>query len=200
LTVGRPRIFGISTGSDAAFAVWCAIVFVVFGTIIGVVRRSWFGRQLTAIRDSELAAGTLGLRVRWAKLLSFALSAFIAGCAGALFGGLSGAVDGNQFDPLNSLVIVLFAFVGGITSVTGAAIAGGLFALLSYAQATYHDLGGVVFVAIGAAAIGLGRQPNGIAGFVLADRDWRSALPRRRVVPARSLPFEAVPVPVGSEP
>src|SRR5207253_1649437 len=105
--------------------------------LIGVVRRSWFGRQLTAVRDSELAAGTLGLPVRWVKLAVFALSGFIAGCSGALFGGLAGAVGGNQFDPLNSLVIVLFAFVGGITTVSGALIAGGLFALLTYAQTTF---------------------------------------------------------------
>ena len=59
-TVGRPDILGVSTQSDAAFAVWCAVVFAVLGIMVGVVRRSWFGRQLTAIRDSELAAATLG--------------------------------------------------------------------------------------------------------------------------------------------
>ena len=65
---------------------------------------------------------------------------------------------------MNSLVIVLFAFVGGITTVTGAAFAGALFAALAYAQATYPDLAGVVFIVVGAAAIGLGRQPDGLAG------------------------------------
>jgi branched-chain amino acid transport system permease protein len=184
LPVGRPSIFGLSTGSDAAFAVWCAIVFAVLGVTVGIVRRSWFGRQLTAVRDSELAAGTLGLPVRTVKLVVFAFSAFIAGCAGALFGGLSGVVGGTQFDPLNSLVILLFAFVGGITTVSGAALAGALFALLVYAQTAFPDLAGVAFIAIGAAAIGLGQQPNGIAGLVLADRarwaDVRAALGRAR--------------------
>ena len=64
-------------------------------SLVGVVRRSWFGRQLTAIRDSELAAATLGLRVRWAKVAIFAFSAFIAGCAGALFGGMPAPCDGT---------------------------------------------------------------------------------------------------------
>ena len=189
LNVGRPHALGLSAGSDAAFAVWCAIVFAILGIGIGVVRRSWFGRQLTAVRDSELAAGTLGLPVRWVKLAVFGLSGFIAGCAGALFGGLAGAVGGNQFDPLNSLVIVLFAFVGGITTVTGALIAGALFALLTYAQTTFEDLAGVVFVVVGAAAIGLGQQPNGLAGFLFSGRrfDPRSRLPRlARREPVRS--------------
>ncbi len=182
LRVGRPHVFGLSTASDGSFAVWCAVVFAGFAVVVVAVRRSWFGRQLTAIRDSELAASTLGLRVRWAKLAVFALSGFIAGCAGALFGGFAGAVDGNQFDPLNSLVILLFAFVGGITTITGAAIAGGLFAVLTWAQTAYPDLAGVVFMAIGAAAIALGQQPNGIAGYVFASRGWTFELPRLRAL------------------
>jgi branched-chain amino acid transport system permease protein len=167
LSVGRPHLFGISTESDAAFAVWCAVVFAVLAVGVGAVRRSSFGRQLTAVRDSEVAAATLGLRVQRTKLLVFAVSAFIAGCAGALFGGLNGAVQGLQFDPVNSLVVLLFAYVGGITTVAGALVAGGLFALLGYVQSTYSDLAGIVFIAVGAAAIGLGRQPNGIAGVLL---------------------------------
>jgi branched-chain amino acid transport system permease protein len=176
LEVGRPNVLGLSTQSDVSFAVWCAVVFTVLAVAIGVVRRSWFGRQLTALRDSELAAATLGLRVRWVKVAVFALSGFIAGCSGALFGGFSGAVSGNQFDPLTSLVILLFAFVGGITTVSGALLAGGLFALLTYAQSSFPDLAGLVFIAVGAAAIGLGRQPNGLAGVLLGVDRWRNGL------------------------
>jgi branched-chain amino acid transport system permease protein len=183
--VGRPEIFGFSTQSDAAFAVWCAVVFVALAILVGVVRRSWFGRQLTAIRDSELAAATLGLPVRTTKVAIFAVSAFIAGCAGSLFGGMSGTVDGHQFEPVNSLVIVLFAFVGGITTITGAGLAGALFALLAYAQVTFPELAGLVFIAVASAAIGLGRQPDGLAGVLLSlvrgpDGERRSFLPRRR--------------------
>jgi branched-chain amino acid transport system permease protein len=166
LNIGRPSVFGVSTSTDGAFAVWCAVVFVVLAVLVGVVRRSWFGRQLTAIRDSELAAATLGARVKTAKVLIFSASAFIAGCAGALFGGMSGAVQGLHFEPVNSLVILLFAFVGGITTVSGALIAGIAFALLLYAEQTLPDLAGVAFIAVAAAAIGLGRQPNGLAGLL----------------------------------
>jgi branched-chain amino acid transport system permease protein len=167
VTVGRPDVLGISFHSDGAFAVWCAIVFAVLAVLIGVVRRSWFGRHLTSLRDSELAAATLGLPVKSTKLTIFAVSGFVAGCAGALYGGLSGAVQGTQFEPVNSLVILLFAYVGGITTVLGAVLAGAIYALLVYAESTFEGLGGLVFVAIGAAAVSLGRQPNGLAGIVL---------------------------------
>jgi branched-chain amino acid transport system permease protein len=166
LSVGRPHLFGISTSSDAAFAVWCAVVFVLLAVAVIVVRRSWFGRELTAIRDSELAAATLGSRVKTSKVVIFSVSAFIAGCSGALFGGLTFAVQGVHFEPVNSLVILLFAFVGGITTITGALIAGTLFALLLYAEQHLSGFGGLVFFAVGAAAIGLGRQPNGLAGLL----------------------------------
>jgi branched-chain amino acid transport system permease protein len=178
LNVGRPDVLGISTSSDGSFAVWCAIVFAVLAVGVGLLRRSWFGRQLTAVRDSELAAATLGLRVKRVKVIVFAASAFIAGCSGALFGGLAGAVQGTQFEPVNSLVIVLFAYVGGITTVFGALVAGALFALLTYAQSNVADLAGLVFMAVAAAAVGLGRQPNGLAGMVLDVVDRRPKLPR----------------------
>jgi branched-chain amino acid transport system permease protein len=166
LTIGRPHILGISAESDAAFAVWCGVVFALLAVAVLVVRRSWFGRELTAIRDSELAAATLGARVKTSKVVIFAMSAFIAGCSGALFGGLTFAVQGVHFEPVNSLVILLFAFVGGITTATGALIAGTLFALLLYAEQNISGFGGAVFIAVGAAAIGLGRQPNGLAGML----------------------------------
>jgi branched-chain amino acid transport system permease protein len=193
-SVGRPEILGLSTDGDAAFAVWAAVVFVALAILVGVVRRGRFGRQLTAIRDSELAAATVGIQVRPAKVVIFAVSGFIAGCAGALFGGLAGAVQGTQFEPVNSLVILLFAYVGGITTVVGALLAGILFALLLYAESSFSDLGGLVFIAIGAAAIGLGQQPNGLAGSLLDTVDrgrqavagWRARPPTTVTVRPRS--------------
>jgi len=173
----RTELPGISLASDSAFATWCAVVFVLLALVVVVVRRSWFGRQLTAMRDSELAAATLGMGVRPAKVAVFALSAFIAGCAGSLYGGFAGAADPVQFEPVNSLVIVLFAFVGEITTVSGALVAGSLFSLLVYAQATFSDLSGLVFVGIAIAAIGLGREPNGVVGMVLGTVGrWRASL------------------------
>jgi branched-chain amino acid transport system permease protein len=179
----------MSTASDGAFAVWCAVVFTALAIVVGIVRRSWFGRQLIAVRDSELASATLGLPVRSVKLVVFGLSAFIAGCAGALFGGLAGAVQGLQFDPVNSLVIVLFAYVGGITTVVGALLAGTLFALLVFAESTFADFAGLVFVAVAATAISLGRRPSGLAGLVLDPlermRGWRPGARPRRVAISR---------------
>lgn len=187
-TVPRPSVLGISTGDNGTYAIWCAAAFAVLGIVVGVVRRSWFGRMVTAVRDSELAAATAGLPVRSIKLMVFSMSAFIAGCAGSLFAGSKGAVSGTNFNPVLGLIVVLYAFVGGITTVGGALIAGGLFAALSYAQEAYESLAGVVFVAVGVGAIALGRQPNGLAGMLLSRRGSRPAAPREAVAESDTEP------------
>jgi hypothetical protein len=73
-------------------------------------------------------------------------------------------------------------------------LAGILFALLLYAESSFSDLGGLVFIAIGAAAIGLGQQPNGLAGSLLDTVDrgrqavagWRARPPTTVTVRPRS--------------
>ena len=96
----------------------------------------------------------------------FALSAFIAGVAGALFGGLGASAGTIQFEPINNIVLLLFAVVGGVTTVTGALIGGALFALLPLVQIGVPDQAGFVFAGIAVAAVALGRQPNGVAGLL----------------------------------
>src|SRR3546814_12893093 len=45
MPVSRPELFGISLRSDAAFAVWCSIVFVVLAVVVGVVDRKTSCRE-----------------------------------------------------------------------------------------------------------------------------------------------------------
>ena len=93
----------------------------------------------------------------------FALSAGMAGFAGALFGMLRTSVSANDFLLLISLNTFLLAMIGGITTVTGALIGGMALPLLD------TDLQGLF---IGAGAIIISRLPNGFAGVIygLPDR------------------------------
>jgi branched-chain amino acid transport system permease protein len=166
VNVGRLRLFGIDFDDPKAFLVLCAIVFAVLSVALLAVKRGQFGRRLAALRDSQAACATLGLDVRRVKLAVFACSAFIAGVAGALFGGLKSPADQIQFNPINNIVLLLFAVVGGVTTVTGAFIGGALFALLPYIQSEYPDQGGLVFAGVAVAVVALGRQPNGLAGML----------------------------------
>jgi branched-chain amino acid transport system permease protein len=164
--VGRPSLFGISFASDQSFVVLCGLVFALVGVGVLALRRGPLGRRFAAVRDSEAACATLGLNPRGTKLLAFCLSASIAGVGGALFGGSQLTVSDIPFEPINNIVLFLFAVVGGVTTVSGACIGGVLFALLPYVQSREPALAGLVFAGIAAVAISLGRQPNGLAGIL----------------------------------
>ena len=167
--VGRLHLLFLSFKSDEAFFVLTAFAFAGVGVAVLALRRGAFGRTLAAMRDSPAACATLGLDVRRTKLIVFMLSAAIAGLGGAFIGGLRGTVGTIDFNDLNNLPLYLLAVVGGVTTVSGAFIGGALFALLPVVQSRAPDLAGLVFLGIGATAVSLGRQPNGIAG-MLAQR------------------------------
>jgi branched-chain amino acid transport system permease protein len=166
VSVGRLHILGIKFDNDKAYLVLCGLMFALFAIGLLALRRGQFGRRLAALRDSQAACATLGLDVRRTKLAVFVVSAFIAGVAGAMFGGLKATADAIQFEPLNNVVLLLFAVVGGVTTVTGALIGGALFALLPFIQSEYPDQGGLVFAGVAIAVVALGKQPNGLAGML----------------------------------
>lgn len=174
--VGRLEFLGLDFSGNRVFIVFCGAVFAAVGIGVLAIRRSAFGRRLSAIRDSPAACATLGLDIRRTKLVVFCTSSAIAGLAGGLFGGVNASVGTIDFESVNNVVLFLFAFVGGVTTVTGALIGGILFALLPLVQSESPQLAGVVFAAVAVAAVLLGKQPNGMAGllFERATR-WRRA-------------------------
>lgn len=181
VNVGRLHLLGIKFDDERAFFVLCAIAFAVMALGVLALRRGSFGRRLAAMRDSQAACATLGLDVRRTKLAVFAISAFMAGVAGSLFGGLKTTADAIQFSKENNIVLLLFAVVGGITTITGAFIGGGLFALLPFVQSQYPDQAGLVFAGVAIAVVALGRQPNGLAGLLY---EWVGGLRTGRRAPS----------------
>jgi branched-chain amino acid transport system permease protein len=163
LNAKRMSLFGLHFTSSRSYVVLMAIVFVLMGIALLVIRRGAIGRLLIAMRDSPAACGTLGLNQRWFRVGLFATSAGIAGLAGALIAGLRGTVSALDFQPISGLLLLLIAVACGVTSVTGAGLGGLLLMLLPVLQSQYKSLGGLEFLIIGIAAVSLGRDPNGIA-------------------------------------
>ena len=133
--VRSPHLFSINLGPSAGFPInggqfpspvfglVCAAVAVVLGMFVAALRRSPQGRQMLAVRSNERAAAAAGLDVRRVKLFAFAVSSFVAGIAGGLYAYDFGSVTTAQFGILPALAFVAFAYLGGITTVRGAAIA-----------------------------------------------------------------------------
>lgn len=163
LRVPRLNVLGISFSSEAAYFVLLAMVFSLVGIGLLALRRGPFGRLLAAMRDSEVACATLGLSLARTKFAVFALSAAIAGLGGVMLGGLQTTAGPVDYQMLQSMPILLLAVVGGINSISGALIGGMALAMLSILEEKATAIAGIVFLLIGAAAVSLGRNPNGVA-------------------------------------
>jgi branched-chain amino acid transport system permease protein len=89
------------------------------------------GLAFTAVRDSELAATSVGISVVKYKLVAFALSAFYAGIAGGLYMALNPDSNASNFDALTgSVPLLIILVVGGVTSIGGALLASFFFAMM----------------------------------------------------------------------
>ncbi len=81
---------------------------------------SIFGKVLVAVRDAESRTRFLGYRVEHYKLAVFALSAMLAGVAGALYVPQVGIINPSEFAPANSIEVVIWVAVGGRGTLAGA--------------------------------------------------------------------------------
>jgi branched-chain amino acid transport system permease protein len=92
------------------------------------------GRMWMAVRDMDLAAELIGIRLLPTKLLAFAVSSFYCGVAGAMlvffwYGGAEAAV----FDVNQSFFILFMVIVGGLGSLTGSFFGAALIFILPIA-------------------------------------------------------------------
>jgi urea transport system permease protein len=92
------------------------------------------GRVIQAIRDAESRARFIGYRVESYKLWVFAFSAVLAGVAGALYVPQVGIINPSEFQPINSIEIVIWVAVGGRGTLYGA-VAGAV--LVNYAKSYF---------------------------------------------------------------
>lgn len=172
LEAQRLSVFGFEFNSNQSYVTLMAVFFVL--TAIGVLalRRGRLGRILIAMRDSQAACGTLGLDQRWFRVGLFAVSAGIAGLGGALFAGLRLSVGAADFIYFQSLLLLLFAVVWGVTSVTGAVIGGFSMMYLPVAQADNPEIAGLLTMGVALGAIIIGRDPNGLANKMFQFPGW----------------------------
>lgn len=95
-----------------------------------IVRSRW-GRAFIAVRDSEVAATSVGISVARYKVLAFTLSAFYAGVAGSLFVfAIAGYISPQSIAILLSINYFTAIVIGGLGSVMGSIIGGFVVVLL----------------------------------------------------------------------
>ena len=151
-------------------------MFAIVGVLMIALRRSAYGRRLTAMKNSPAACATLGMSIVRLKLSVFMISAAIAGLGGCLFAQQIGAVTSDRFNLFQSMTMLMLLVVAGAGYVSGGLAAGmlyggvfvaleGIIAKIGQDHPAFH--GGsawlVQFTALLPAliGIGLGRNPSG---------------------------------------
>jgi branched-chain amino acid transport system permease protein len=146
-SVEGTSLFGVNLSNfDAAgltHIYWVMLAaFAVVAVLVVNLHDSGSGRRLRAIRESEVAAATMGVDLTRYKLLAFGLSAAVAGIGGAFFPLFAGSVTFQPFSFFISLQFAAVAVLVGIRFVP-AAVVGGIFIgvlpeILKQAQDWFH--------------------------------------------------------------
>lgn len=120
LTGGTPGLLNIPKYSTF-FVVFLCVVLIC--TIIHMVMHSRHGRAILSVRENEIAAAACGINLTYYKVLAFAVSAFFAGVAGALYAGFQGSLFPKSFDFMASINILVMVVLGGMGSMIGSVLA-----------------------------------------------------------------------------
>jgi branched-chain amino acid transport system permease protein len=155
IEVPSRTLFGIHvTGASAtpttryyiALAIVIAVTWIVSNLVHGRV-----GRSFMAVRDMDIAAQLIGIRLLRTKLLAFAVSSFITGVAGAMMVFLwLGAAEPEAFNINQSFILLFMVIIGGLGSLVGSFLGAALIYVLPIViRATPESFG----LTIGAATV-----------------------------------------------
>jgi branched-chain amino acid transport system permease protein len=163
--VPRPVIGPWDLASDKAFLVLAIVVLVLVGLVVVQIRSGTIGQSLRALRGSEVAAQSIGISPARARLVAFAISAFIAGLGGALMAIHQENVNyANNFAPFAALFWVVLVVTLGSRTVEGAVNAGAAFAVFDTLILKGTFLGWIL------------RDPDRIPSFLPISPKWRFVL------------------------
>ena len=119
LEVSAPAIFGYAFNSPTKLYYLVLAFAVVSVLFLSNVAKSRPGRMLVAMRDSELAASSMGINVPRLKVLAFAVSAALAALGGVLYAPIINFISVEHFTLWLSITFISMIVVGGLGSITG---------------------------------------------------------------------------------
>ncbi len=210
--VPRPTLGPWDFANDKTFLALAVVVFAIVSVAVIQLREGTIGRTLRAIQGSEIAAQSIGIAPARARIIAFAVSAFIAGLGGALLSMHQQNVNyGNNFAPAAALFWLVLVVSLSVRTVEGAAQAGAAFSLFDAVILRGSIFGWILrssdripgifpispkwrFVLFGLTAVQFARHPEGLLEFnkrsSTAKIDARLQARRQRAEPVDS-PSEA---------
>jgi ABC-type branched-subunit amino acid transport system permease subunit len=189
ITVPRPRIFGLDLSGRVGLYELVVVVFGVIAVVAYALRQGPVGRRLHILRDSPLAASTLGVNLTVTKLVVFVACGMVAAVGGAFYGTWQQAITPLDFMWSTSLTLLLLVVLGGRSVISGALIAGAVYAVQLLPGIPTKVLN-VLPLLIAVGVIGLAQEPEGT--MALARRQTRFVLAVLKPLPRRDV---AAPAP-----
>jgi len=145
IVVPGAELYGWSISTDRSFYYVIYVCFVVLIWMAVNLMRTRYGRAFIAIRDNDRAAEGMGIPIFLYKLLSFAISSFYAGFAGALYAYYMMSITPEPFNLWLSITFIAMIIIGGLGSIPGS-VFGAIFIVtleevLSHATEVLMNLG-----------------------------------------------------------
>jgi branched-chain amino acid transport system permease protein len=137
--VPGPGFFGITSFSLSDYYYYVLVLAVVAYFSLARIIDSQVGRCLMAIRDDEVAAGAMGVNVRFYKTIAFVVSAAWAGACGSFFASFLNFLSPTSFTIQESVLIISMVILGGMGSLPGSVLGAAiLVAVPEYFQVLYQ--------------------------------------------------------------
>jgi branched-chain amino acid transport system permease protein len=131
VSVPALSVAGLAIDSPQRKYLFCLGFLCLFALLAKNLVRGHIGREWMAIRDMDVAAEVIGIRPVYAKLTAFAVSSFIVGVAGALWGFVYlGSWEPAAFSIDRSFQLLFMVIIGGLGSIMGAFFGAGFITLL----------------------------------------------------------------------
>lgn len=123
---------------------WTVVTVVIIKNLIN----STHGRACIAIRENEIAAEAMGVDTTKFKVIAFALGAFFAGIAGAIYAHYFFLIQPATFSFMKSFDILVMVVFGGLGSITGSVVAAVLVTVITAALQKLALLRMVIYAAL----------------------------------------------------
>jgi ABC-type branched-subunit amino acid transport system ATPase component/ABC-type branched-subunit amino acid transport system permease subunit len=171
LTGGAMGLSGVPS-LDLGFPKMSATVFfyvsgaslIIVQLLADFINQSRLGRNLRAIRESEVFAASVGVEVSLWKAAIFAFAAALAGLGGAFFAHQSGYVGSDAFSVRLSIALLIATVVGGLGTKTGPLLGTLILMAIVEVIADIHKYGLLIYGSI--LLIVLLAFPKGAAGLI----------------------------------
>ncbi len=150
ITAQKVAILGYVFDTPAGKYMLTLCIVGVLAVLAKNLMRSETGRMFMAVRDMDLAAEVIGIRMMRTKLLAFAISSFYCGVAGALYAyTYLGTVEPEAFNLDLSFKILFMVIIGGVGSILGSFMGAAFITLLPiFLNSVAHPLESVLGITL----------------------------------------------------